>query len=175
MRESLTHTVPVKRHRGSRDKHFKQSSTRANRTRHTTSSSTQPHAKQQLTNAPQTKNQSDKPPMNGLFGLAGLSPMVSRAWRVRRRAGAARSRGDSPVRREVIWPTIHVWPLRVESVESRRAGARGRRGARQGASPLLSHPPSALSIVVTPMPRVSWFHTYATPMPRVALSILPWA
>ena len=54
-------------------------------------------------------------------------------------------------------------------------GDGGRRGARQGASPLLSHPPSALSIVVTPMPRVSWFHTYATPMPRVALSILPWA
>ena len=46
---------PVKRHRGEPGPNLNHGQdTRANRTRHTTSSSTRPHSKQQPTNAPQT-------------------------------------------------------------------------------------------------------------------------
>ena len=64
-------------------------------------------------------------------GPSGLP--VSR--RVRRRAGAARSRGDSPVRREVIWPTILPYMFGLFESSQDVPGEAGRPSGREFQSP----------------------------------------
>ena len=55
--------------------------------------------------------------------------------RVRRRAGAARSRGDSPVRREVIWPTILPYMFGLFESSQDVPGEAGRPSGREFQSP----------------------------------------
>ena len=104
--------------------------TRANRTRHTTSSSTQPHAKQQLTNAPQTNAQTSRSHAH-----------TFRRWRARVRA--LRDIASSLLNGMAVEALLHA------SIASGVTGSRRGQNARPTRGPL-SLLPSCLRVSAVP-------------------------